>query len=212
MAVVMNVVLGLSDRRQGLGVAAIRARAAPSRRSPAAHPPTAPQPADRSTRPRSPAAAAKQARLAASARPGRAHAHHHRSPVAVPGCRNAYVLATVPIPVARRPPHAAETARPRLRCPAGAFTGLQARCNPRGAQCPHHTPKRGPAMHPHSPSSSPKSTSPTCTEPPTTTASCTHRHQQPRRPRTPPRRRRAGPVPALAPPPPGLNASVARER
>ena len=37
------------------------------------------------------------------------------------------------------------------------------------------------------------------------------RHQQPRRPRTLPRRR-ASLVPALAPPPAGLNAPVARER
>ena len=37
------------------------------------------------------------------------------------------------------------------------------------------------------------------------------RHQQPRRPRTPPRRRRASLVPALAPPPPGFNVSVARK-
>jgi hypothetical protein len=87
----------------------------------------------------------------------------------------------------RRDPH------PRPRCPAGAFTGLQARCNPRRPQCPHHTPTRGQPCIPNSSSSPPNSTSPTSAEPPTTTASCRPPPPPPAatppRPATPPPRR-----------------------
>src|SRR4029077_7830636 len=83
-----------------------------------------------------------------SARPGRARARHHRRPAKDPGSRNAYALATVPTPVARRRPNTTDGTHPRLQCPGRGVYRTASRLQPVRITVPAAQPNTRSAMHP----------------------------------------------------------------